>query len=496
MRRRVLLALLAFSVLAVAAFAVPLLGSTAAERTQQLVIARTADLDRFAVLADQAAATGDATTLRAEVERYTELYGEPVVVVDARRAPVVETGGMRAAEPTVAGLVDGALRNQPAEPLAPLRPWSREDVLLARPAGTGTKVSGAVVLRASVRATASDVASRWALVLLGTAAAAVACVFLALVMTRWVLRPLRELERGVRAVAAGRGDARVAAGGPPELRQLATQFNQMSDAVAEASEQQRQLVADASHQLRNPMAALRLRIDALGAQVPESGRRTYRSVESDLERMEALLDDMLALANVENRAARLSAGRDVAAAEAHAVCDAAAVATAQVDAWRSAAEQAGVTLRLAVRPALARCAEDELAQVLGVLVDNAVKYAGRGATVEVRCAREDDVVRLTVVDDGPGMSADELRLATRRFWRADRHRGTRGTGLGLPIAERMVSGRGGRLELRSAGRRHTTGGQEHEEPTPEQRTAEEHGPTEHPGGLTVVVELPAAEVTR
>ena len=123
-------------------------------------------------------------------------------------------------------------------------------------------------MRASTRVAALDVARRWTLVLAGALLAACACVLLALVVARWLLRPLKELDRGVRAVAEGQLCTHVAdTAGPAELRALSESFNRMSDAVAEAADQQRRLIADASHQLRNPMAALRLRVDML----PQNG---------------------------------------------------------------------------------------------------------------------------------------------------------------------------------------------------------------------------------
>ncbi|MET9825982.1 hypothetical protein ABZ038_30970, partial [Streptomyces sp. NPDC006349] len=168
MRTRVQTVLLLFGVLAVAGFAVPLLLFTASDRTQQLVLARSADLDRFASLMDRAAGTGDTSALSAEARRYTRLYGEPLVITDIRGHPVVQTGGMRAADPAVARLVDTALRNQTAHPRAALRPWSRGHRTFATPAGTGTQVSGAVVLRADVDTAAGDIARRWAAVLVST----------------------------------------------------------------------------------------------------------------------------------------------------------------------------------------------------------------------------------------------------------------------------------------------------------------------------------------
>ncbi|KMS73063.1 histidine kinase [Streptomyces viridochromogenes] len=446
MRTRVLTVVLAFAVLAVAGFAVPLLGVTATQRTEQLVAARTADLDRFAGLAEQAAGSGDTGALTAEVTRYAELYGEAVVVVDAHRAPVAQTGGMHAADPAVARLVDAALRNQPVSPGGTLRPWSRGDKLLARPVGTGTRVSGAVVLRASVRAAADDIALRWALVLAGAGLFAVACLLLARAATRWVVRPLHRLDHAVGALAAGLPAEHAREGGPPELRQLATGFNRMADTVTTALEQQRRLVADTSHQLRNPLAALRLRIDSLQPRLPDSATRTYTGVTSELERMERLLDDLLALAHAEHRAGELAVTDTPEAS-----CDATAVAAAQVQLWQPLAERAGIRLEFSPGPAvLTSCTEGELAQVADILLDNAIKYAGSGARVETRCFTEGPDAVFEVRDDGPGLATGELPRAGTRFWRSERHRAVRGSGLGLAIAERLVAGRGGRIEFAAA----------------------------------------------
>ncbi|WP_394428090.1 sensor histidine kinase [Streptomyces sp. SGAir0957] len=446
MRRRVQAALLAFVVLTVAAFAVPLLVFTASDRTQELVLARSSDLDRFGALMDQAATTGDVSGLAAEARRYTQLYGEALVVTDTGHEPVVETGGMRAADPAVSRLIDAALRNQTAHPTTSLTPWSRGYRMFAEPAGTGTRVSGAVVLRASVRTAAHDIAWRWAAVLGAAALVAVGCTALARAVTGWVVRPLRRLDRAVGRLAAGLPPAHTRASGPPELRQLATGFNRMASTVTAALEQQRRLVADTSHQMRNPMAALRLRVDALHTHLPATAQRTYTGVTTELDRLETLLDDMLALATAEHRAGELTVGDGPAVS-----CDAAAVATQQHRRWEPLARRAGARLILrAGGPAPAVCTEHELVQITDVLLDNAIKYGGRGARITLGCATEGAWVTLTVTDDGPGLDAEERDQATQRFWRSGRQTGTTGTGLGLAIAEQLLTGRGGRLELRPA----------------------------------------------
>ncbi|MEV7886991.1 sensor histidine kinase [Streptomyces sp. NPDC002817] len=449
MRTRVQAALLLFVVIAVAAFAVPLLLFTASDRTQELALARSADLDRFASLMDQAAATGDTSALTAEARRYTQLYGEPLVVTDTRRRPVVQTGGMRAADPDVARLLDAALRNQTAHPTGALRPWSRGYRMFAEPAGTGTRVSGAVVLRASVADAAQDITRRWAAVLVGTALVAVACTVLARAATGWVVSPLRRLDRAVGQLAAGLPPEQTRAGGPPELRQLATGFNRMARTVTAALEQQRRLVADTSHQMRNPMAALRLRVDALHSHLPASADRTYSGVTTELDRLENLLDDMLALAAAEHRAGELTV-TDGSGAR----CDAAAVAAGRYQLWEPVARRAGarLTFPAAATPVLAACTERELAQIADILLDNAIKYAGPGARIALRCTAQGTLAVLTVTDDGPGLDTEELALATTRFWRSGRQRqdAAAGTGLGLAIAEQLLAGRGGRLELGSA----------------------------------------------
>jgi len=496
-RRRLLIALLSFAAVAVTGFAWPLLTSTAAERTQRLLIDRGSALDRFAVLAQQSftaggptgatdggptgasgggptgaagggpngAGGGGPTALADEATAYAELYGEGVLILDRRRRPIVAAGDIDPDDPGLRPLIDGALRNEPGQRLPQLRPWSAGHVVLTRPIGTDTQISGVVAVRVSVAAAAADVARGWTLILLGALAAAVGFVLLAMLLARWVLRPLARLERGLLAVTAGRQGTHVSGGGgPPELRALAASFNRMSDAVVAAADKERQLIADASHQLRNPMTALRLRVDSLAPEVAEQAQPGYRSLAAEVERLESLLDGLLALAAADEVAAHPESG-DLA------WCWPDVVVQGRLAAWRPSAREAGVRLvdnadlANAPEPAdaadqadtadpagqgvvgMAACSESELAQVLDVLLDNAIRYSGVGSTVRVHAESAANRVRLVVEDSGPGLPAADRARATQRFWRAAKDSNGGGTGLGLAIAERLVTARAGTLRL-------------------------------------------------
>ena len=446
MRRRLLLVLLVFAALAVTAFAWPLLVSTAAERTQRLLIDRTADLNRIAGLAQRAALDEDFTELEAEIRVYHDLYGGGVLVVDAERRTLASEG-LRIDQPGVAEAVTVALRNQSTAPPAGLRPWSTEDVLFTAPVGIPTRANGAVVLRSPVRVAAADIGAQWLWILITALGAAVIFALLALLLARWVLRPLRELERGVRAVTIGQRDAHIGDGlGPRELRALASSFNEMAAAVTAAAKQQSRLVADASHELRSPIARLCLTVDSLSPYVRPAGHGTYGRIVAEVDDLKALSNGLLDLAAADRTATEVAAGESSAGS-----CDASELLEERRETWLAAAEQAGVRLTApdTVCPVLLALPELELKQVLDVAIDNAIKYAGPGAHVRLYCAAGDGHGRVVVADDGPGLLETERAEATTRFWRSRRHHGSTGSGLGLAIAERLVTTRGGTFRLRA-----------------------------------------------
>ncbi|WP_067709117.1 ATP-binding protein [Nocardia yamanashiensis] len=343
MRRRLLTALTVFATLAVLAFAVPLCLTAATSRTQQLAGDRIGDADRFAALAVTAGALGDNRGLAAEVNRYHDLYGEPVLVVDARGLPIVNAG-VDAADPAIAAAVAAARRNQrPATP-ARLLPWGPSTLLIARPVGSDVHVDGAVLITVSTARARTDIARVWAIVALGALAAMAVFTALALILSRWVLRPLAGLSAAVAGLTASLPKPRTTAamtrrhGGPPELRAVAESVDTMALAVRDSAAAQRRLVDDTAHAMRNPLAALTIRLDSLEPAIPATAAATFHGATREVERLTALLDDLLTLAVAE--------GNAVTPARRVEPCDVRAVAADRIDAWHTAFDQAGMTLSL------------------------------------------------------------------------------------------------------------------------------------------------------
>ncbi|MEU7764869.1 HAMP domain-containing sensor histidine kinase [Nocardia sp. NPDC049190] len=469
MRRRLLVALTVFAAIAVLAFAVPLSLTIATSRTQQLVLARSGDADRFANLADAAVSGGDSRALADEVNRYHELYGENVLVVDARGATAVNAGA-DGTDPDIVAAVAAARRNQRPHAVAKLTPWGARTMLVARPVGTGVQVNGAVVIEASTARARGDITRDWAIIAVGGMVAMTLFMVLAVTLSRWVLRPLAALSHAVAQLTATLPKPRADTvapvslagrhGGPPEMRALAESFDAMALAVADSADAQRQLVADTAHAMRNPLAALTIRLDSLEPSIPRSAASTFRGAGAEVDRLTALLDGLLSLAVAETPAAF----DRTRIADAH--CDAVQVVADRFDAWCSAFVAADQELRVASpSPARAEVAvsAEVLAQILDVPLSNATRYAGPRARTELAVVTEPGWVVLSVHDDGAGVRSDEIDKLTTRFFRGSAARAG-GSGLGLPIAAALAQARGGTLTVHA----------------------------ERPHGLAVLVRLPAA----
>jgi len=217
--------------------------------------------------------------------------------------------------------------------------------------------------------------------------------------------------------------------------------------IGEALERQRRFLADASHELRTPVAVLRARAELLQREGAGPGARDELGrLRRDADELSALLDDLLDLA-------RLDAGQEPLVLEPIALGEVAEEIAAQLT---PLAEARGVTLTSRASPVWAKASLGRVRQVARALVDNAIKHTSEGGHVVVEADDDHGRPRLRVTDDGRGIAPADLPRVFDRFYRADPSRTGGGAGLGLSIAGRLVHLMGGEIRLDSAPGRGTT----------------------------------------
>jgi signal transduction histidine kinase len=268
----------------------------------------------------------------------------------------------------------------------------------------------------------------------------VASGLLGLVLSRWLSRPLAQLQKAVEGLQAGDLGTRASiASGPPELVELAARFDDMAARLEEMVEGQRGFVADASHQLRTPLTALRLRLENLETTLPTNARSDLEPAIAEAHRLSRLVDGLLALARVEgSRPDRRT-------------IDVRAVVADRRQAWAPLAEERDVDLQTRLDgAATAYAVPGFLEQVLDNLVANALEATPYGTTVTLGVTQRPPWVEVRVVDEGPGLAEAERARAFDRFWRRERSGQPGGSGLGLAIVRQLVRSSGGEVELREA----------------------------------------------
>ncbi|MEV1143969.1 HAMP domain-containing sensor histidine kinase [Micromonospora sp. NPDC049799] len=439
MRRRLVISYLLLMVLVLIALETPLAATLASRETDRVRADRLADATRFASLAGPALRGGTPGPLDNELSSYDELYGIGAAVVDRDRRTVVASASWRPAPGTREAL-DVALSGQQASGPESVWPWVDGPIVVAVPINDGGEVLGAVVTATPAGPVRRTVTAWWLLLTGMGLLAVLACVLTAFGLAGWVLRPVTELDAVTHEIAEGHRSARVQHRlGPPELRRLAASFNHMADAVSDVMDRQRAFVAHASHQLRNPLTALRLRVEELGPSLSDpDGRAEHRLALEETDRLALVLDALLTLARAERRENQ------------RVTVDATAVAASRVAAWQPLARHRSVALRLTTvaSPAYAQTVPTAIDQALDALIDNAVKFSGAGGEVTVEVRPDDGGTTLEVRDTGPGMTASQLGQATERFWRAPEVQNVDGAGLGLTIVAVLVDASGGRLTMR------------------------------------------------
>lgn len=430
------------------ALGLPLAVSLAAAQQQEVVVDRIDDTARFASLAQFVTdrPTGSRVdgiqdergeTLKRELAMYFDTYGirAGVFYRDSDDPPMghAPENWYLPAEGEGRDAFDEALLGRRSHDPPQVWPWQRKRLVVASPVIRDGDVVAVVVVESPTGQMRSKTLHGWLVIAAGEAAAMLLAVGAALQLTGWVLKPVRVLDATTHDIATGRLNARVAtAGGPPELQRLARSFNEMADNVEDVLEQQRAFVADASHQLRNPLSALLLRIELLALELPE-GNEEIASVRTEGKRLTQVLDDLLDLALAEHAQAELR------------LTDIGALTAERVAAWEPVARAKGVSLAGDCPATTAWADAVALSSALDAVIDNALKFTPEGERVEVAVAANGEVSTVVVSDGGPGLTDEELARIGDRFWRSGRHQNIKGSGLGLSISRALLAAGGGSI---------------------------------------------------
>ncbi|WP_210574999.1 cell wall metabolism sensor histidine kinase WalK [Streptomyces sp. GESEQ-4] len=281
---------------------------------------------------------------------------------------------------------------------------------------------------------------RFSLALLG--GLAVASLAIGWILSGRALRPVRAISRTAADIQATDLSQRIRLGGPKdELRDLADTVDSMLDRLDEAFRAQRQLIDDASHELRSPLAIIRANVDAVltAEESDEEERRiAARSVDRATSRMTRLVEDLLATAR---RSAPALADADV---------DLATAASEACEDFTPLAAERGLTLHRRLATGLTVIGDhDALRRAVGNLLSNAVRLSPPDTLITVAAGRTEGWLWVAVRDEGPGIIDDDQSRVFDRFWRAKGNGGNRDrhAGLGLAIVRQIVESHGGQIRL-------------------------------------------------
>lgn len=462
MRARLLTIVLALVALLVLGLGTPLAISVAEREQQRTFLDRLTDTSRFASMAQRALTEDRPELLAPELRRYRQVYGFRAVVLDPEGTVSVSSTssarpdgvrgplrtGVDLRDPLVSRRVGAALAGRQPESGPLLVPWATEPMVVVEPVLVDGELRGVALTVSSTHAARMRILRWWIGLGAGALLAFGLALLVALPVVRWVLRPVRRLDEAAAGLAAavvsGKEVRPVGAGtGPRELRRLSRSYDAMAGSVVDVVAAQRAFVADASHQLRNPLTALRLRLSNLGDYVSGEAAAEQAAAAAEAERLTRIADELLAMARAESGAAD------------PVEVDVDAVVTERIADWQVAARSRQIDLILAgSRAGRALVPARGLDAVLDALLDNAVKFGPAGSAVEVVPGRDagsgdagGERVTVSVRDHGPGLRPEQLGRAADRFWRAPEQQNVAGSGLGLAIVSRIVERVDGSVEL-------------------------------------------------
>jgi signal transduction histidine kinase len=331
-----------------------------------------------------------------------------------------------------------------------------ELLYVAAPVEHEGELYGVVQLSIPTQAMWAQIRQTWLSLLVTALVVLIITVVVSLWLAKGILEPIRALQQAAGRMAAGGLEQRIKVDRSDELGRLGQSFNLMAARLQRLVEQQEDFVANASHELRTPLTTIKLRVEALlgGARHdPAIAERFLSEMESELDRLSHLIDDLLTLSQVEVGLETLKLEK---------VDLPLLLGEAMATFWPRA-EAVGVTLTMDAPPQLppVKASSPQIRQVIDNLLDNALQYSSSGGLVTVSCRPANGHIAVSVTDTGQGIPAEDLPHVFERFYRADKFhsrssRSGNTGGLGLSIVRSIVGAHGGEVSIDSQEGKGTT----------------------------------------
>ena len=385
---------------------------------------------------DQLSEGTEDPTLEGIVARYEEAEGVSVVVVDVDGLAVVGTSFDVGENFTNRPEIVEALSGRPTTGDRSSETLGGDLFYVAVPVLSGPDVVGAIRISAPASLISHEVQTRLAGLAIALLISVLIAAIAALVLSSTVTRPMRRLKVAPQRLADGDlGQRAEIAEGPSEMRSLARSFNTMAAQLEQLVARQRAFAGTASHQLRTPLTALRLRLETLAQHVSEADAEHAEAAIAEVDRLRRMIEGLLMLTRAEDTAI------------APIPVDIAAVARDRAAHWLPLAEEAHVSITLTVPDsARALAVVGSVEQIIDNLVDNALDVCGPDGRIELAVQARGSLWDLHVIDNGPGLSVAEREEAFERFWRGGSST-PGGSGLGLAIVRQFVEAADGTVVL-------------------------------------------------
>lgn len=276
--------------------------------------------------------------------------------------------------------------------------------------------------------------------LFATVVAIVLASCIGFLFARNLVSPINRMTKTARAIKEGNLSARTGLTGEDEIARLGETFDEMAESVEKDRELERRLTTDVAHELRTPLMAIQSTVEAMVDGVFEADEERLETVNSEVQRLSRLVDALLKLSRLENRANPMK----------EELVDVGELISGIIATHEAFVSDSGLTLEYAAEKNVQVMGNaDMIRQATANLISNAVRYTPEGGRITVRVEKVGDEAAISVRDTGIGLTPEEAKMVFSRFWRADagRNRESGGLGVGLAVVKEIVDRHGGWVQV-------------------------------------------------